>query len=240
MSIEENCTEKDWSGTTRKKKFTPGKVVIVTDTSYFWKRENKFGVMVFRARSLKRNILEKKIPYETIVHYQVWIQELQREWREVQAIASDGRNGIFKAFPGTPMQMCQRHQAEIIRRYLGKKTRILANKWLLAIADSLTKATRHTFKRSLEDWIITYKDFLDERNKHKKFKHTRTRSAYRSLVSHQDVLFTYQDYQWQIDIPNTTNTLESEFGWVKNALSIHRWLKTHRKWKVIQHYLSSR
>ena len=54
------------------------------------------------------------------------------------------------------MQMCQRHQAEIVRRYICKKTRIEANKELLDIVDSLPYINKQTFNGWLEDWYRRY------------------------------------------------------------------------------------
>jgi hypothetical protein len=50
-------------------------------------------------------------------------------------------------------------------------------------------------------------------------------------------LYTYKDYEWIIDIPNTTNSLESTFGHMKQKVWLHRWLKKHRKLKVIEQFL---
>lgn len=212
---------------------------MFVDVLYIWRWIRKFGVMVVRSWNLKRNILREQINYETIEFYKIWINKLQQEWRIILAIVCDGRRWIFQAFPWIPIQMCQSHQAEIIRRYIPKKTRIEANKELLDIVDSLPHISKQTFTVRLEDWCSRYSDFMKERNKNGWFKHKRTMSAYNSLKYHKQRLFTYEDYKWQIDIPTTTNSLESEFGHLKEVLWVHRWLRHRRKWKVIQHYLAS-
>jgi hypothetical protein len=63
--------------------------------------------------------------------------------------------------------------------------------------------------------ITNYKDWLNEQWVDKKgrkyYKHRRTISSYYSLRRNLPYLFVYQDYQWKIDIPNTTNWLETVF-----------------------------
>jgi hypothetical protein len=73
------------------------------------------------------------------------------------------------------------------------------------------------------DWRYTY-------------THNRTRSAYFSLKNNLKYLFIYHDF---IDLwmPNTTNSLESTWWHVWWKLNNHRWLKRHRKEKLIMSLL---
>ena len=65
------------------------------------------------------------------------------------------------------------------------------------------------------------------------FIHKRTRLAYSSLKNNLKYLFTYYDYIWVIDIPNTPNGLEWLFWHVKPKVSLHRGLKKERQIKLI-------
>lgn len=229
---KETRSRKDWE-----KKIIPWETVVIMDVSYKWKGRRKFWVLVFRCWLIRRNILWKQIPYETIEQYKRGIRELIKQWRKVLAIVCDGRRGILKSFPNIPVQMCQRHQAEIVRRYISRKSRWEANKELLDMADSLPHISKETFKVWLEDIYRRHKDFINEKNMKWWYKHKRTRSSYRSLAYHAPRLFTCQDHVWEIDIPNTTNSLEAEFGHLNEIVAVHRWLRSIRKRKVIDHYL---
>jgi len=46
-------------------------------------------------------------------------------------------------------------------------------------------------------------------------------------------LFVYQDYIWNLDIPNATNGIESVFSYIKYKVNLHRWLREDRKIKLI-------
>jgi hypothetical protein len=84
-------------------------------------------------------------------------------------------------------------------------------------------------------WIV-YENFLSERVLWKNWKlhyvHKRTRSAYKSLRNNLKYLFTWYDYLWTVDIPNTTNWLEWLFWHIKPKISLHRGLKKERKIKL--------
>ena len=133
--------------------------------------------------------------------------------------------------------MCNFHQVAIIRRYITKKPILQANKDLKELSSLLVRTDRETFEYTLECYWKYYKDFLQERWINKEWKsyfiHKRTRSAYYSLKNNLKYLFTYYDYMWVIDIPNTTNGLEWLFWHVKPKVSLHRGLKKERKIKLI-------
>jgi hypothetical protein len=63
--------------------------------------------------------------------------------------------------------------------------------------------------------------------------HRKTRSAYFSLKRNLKYLFIYQEYLWELDIPNTTNGIESLFSHIKYKVNLHRWLRKDRKLKLI-------
>jgi hypothetical protein len=51
-------------------------------------------------------------------------------------------------------------------------------------------------------------------------------------------LFVYQDYYWKLDIPHTTNWLETLFWHLKTKLRCHPWLRLDRKIKFITFLLN--
>lgn len=98
-------------------------VVIAMDSTYFGR---VFCAMVFRDMYSKQNLYWKFLPYETIAEYKSGIQWLTDNGFNVKAIVCDGRKGIFQAFQGIPIQMCQFHQVAIVTRYLTRWTLVLS------------------------------------------------------------------------------------------------------------------
>ena len=87
------------------------------DTTY-WGRN--FGVMLFKDAISKENLLKYYVKTETNAQYIEGIKELESSGFTILAIVCDGRRGLINSFKGIPVQMCQFHQASIIRRYITK------------------------------------------------------------------------------------------------------------------------
>ena len=217
---------------------TSGKCVLVMDTCYF-KRD--FGVMVFRDHTNRRNIFWKFIKHETLAEYRSGIDYLQMKGRDVLGIVCDGKRGLFSAFGGIPMQMCQFHQVAIITRYITRNPKLQAGIELKNLIHKLTKSSSADFTNLLSQWHQKWKGFLSEKTHNEQnnkwhYTHRRLRSAYRSLKTNLPYLFTYLEYP-DLDIPNTTNSLEGTFSNLKTKLRIHSGIKEWRKRKVIDEIL---
>lgn len=209
------------------------------DTVY-WGRG--YGVMVFRDWYNRENLLWKFLDYETIAHYKAGIQELTNKGFEVVAIVTDGRRGIFQAFEDIPVQMCQFHQMQIVKRYITSRPKLLAGIELKAIVDRLTRTDEPSFAGWLKDWHAKWQGFLNERTLNSitnvnNYTHSRIRSAYLSLKYNLPYLFTCQRFI-DIGIPNTTNSLDGSFSHLKDKVRVHHGLKRHRRQKLIEELLS--
>lgn len=208
-------------------------VILLIDTTYFW----DFWVMVFKDSYRNKNLHIKIVDNENNNDYKSWVKELEKAWWIIKAIVCDWRRWLLWWFWNIPTQMCNFHQVAIVRRYITKKPILEANKALKWISELLVKTDKETFSYYLDLYWKIYWDFLKERRLNSKWKfeyvHKRTRSAYFSLKNNLKYLFTYYDYIWQIDIPNTTNWLEWIFGHIRAKVSLHRWLKKERKIKLI-------
>lgn len=210
------------------------------DTTYFWR---DFWVMVYRSSSLKENIHYKQVVRENKQEYIDWIRHLLSEWRKIEAIVCDGKPWLFKAFWDIPVQMCVFHQKQIIRRYITKNPILEANQELNALVSMLWNITKREIESWLVNWHKRHKEFIEQISVNpvtwkRSYTHSRTRSAYRSLLRNLKYLYTYEDYQWKIDIPKTTNGLEWIFGHLKDKVRLHRWLRKDRKLKLIFELLS--
>ena len=213
---------------------------VVMDTTYF---RSDFGVMVFKNSLDKKILLKKYVKNETVKGYVEGIQEIARRGISVQAIVCDGRKGVIQAFPDIPVQMCQFHQVKIVTRYLTTKPKLKAAIELRKIALQLVRSTEEEFITMLDRWYAEWKKVLDERTydeetKKSFYTHKPLRSAYRSLKNNLPHLFVFEHWM-ELDIPNTTNTLDGQFSDLKSKLGNHNGLIMKRKKKLIDDYFKA-
>lgn len=215
-------------------------VIILMDTTY-WGRG--FGVMLFKDSITGENLLKYYVKTETNYLYQKGIEELQAHGFTILAIVCDGRRGLIQSFSRIPVQMCQFHQAAIIRRYITKNPKLQASKDLKAIVDLLKQTDKESFQGALTGWYSTWGSFLNERTINietckSHFTHKKLRSAYRSLKNNLPWLFTWYD-NIELNIPNTTNAIDGHFADLKNKLRNHNGLSLERKMKFIDGFLKA-
>jgi len=221
--------------------WVPQPTVIAADVT-FWGRHD--GVCVFRSPTLKRNLWWKEVTEETPRVYEEGLRALQAAGWTVTGAVIDGKRGVARVFEGIPVQMCQFHQVKIVTRYLTQKPKTQAGIELRALALRLVKSTETEFLLLLKSWQSQWKSFLDERTSCSRcrpklgpYTHRKLRAAYRSLITHFPLLFTYQTHQ-DLQIPNTTNTLDGMFSQIKNRLGVHRGAKKAFRYKLINEILS--
>lgn len=217
----------------------PKTTAILMDTCYFGR---SFGVMVFRDNLSKQNLYWKYVIYETIESYRQGIIHLQSKGWNITGIVCDGRRGIFPVFNPIPIQMCQFHQVAIITRYITRRPKLDAGKELKTILSKLPGSNQVSFENMIDTWYLKWKNFLAEKTLNPEtgrwhFTHRRIRSACRSLKTNMPYLFTYLEYP-NLDIPNTTNSLEGVFSNLKIKLQNHRGLKRERKIRFINEILA--
>jgi len=210
------------------------------DTTY-WGRN--FGVMLFKDAITKENLLKYYVKYETNKLYQQGIKELQSKGYVVLAIVCDGRRGLLSSFGDIPVQMCQFHQAAIIRRYITKNPRLQASIELNKLVRLMTQTDKESFIGALNEWFVKWEFFINERTINKEtgksyYTHKRLRSAYRSLNTNLKWLFTWYD-NIELGIPNTTNAIDGHFADLKNKLRNHNGLSLKRKMRFIDEFLKA-
>ncbi len=213
-------------------------VVVLMDTTY-WGRI--FGAMLFKDDITKENLLKYYVKNETNSIYRQGIEELKTRGYIIKAIVCDGRRGLIQSFENIPIQMCQFHQASIVRRYITKNPRMGAAIELKEITALMKQTDKESFEGALNEWYDRWKTFLNERTINKKtgksfFTHKRLRSAYRSLHTNLKWLFTWYDHI-ELNIPNTTNAIDGHFADLKNKLRNHNGLSIERKKKFIDEFL---
>lgn len=179
-----------------------------------------------------------------MAHYRYARLILEEKGWTFKAAVVDGRRGFLKVFEGMPVQICQFHQIKIVGRYLTSRPKTEAGKELLALVRTLTHTDEAAFSKGLETWHERWKDFISEKtvstfsNGKTKwhFTHKNVRSAYRSLATNLPNLFTYQKYP-ELNIPNTTNSLDGSFSALKKKLGVHHGLRRDRRYRVISKLL---
>ena len=134
------------------------------------------------------------------------------------------------------------HQQAIITRYLTCNPRLEAGVDLKQLASLLTISDKESWCKKLRDWHDKWGLFLKEKTHNPEtnrwhYTHRRLRSAYRSLKSHSEYLFTYLEYP-ELHMPNTTNSLEGCFSNLSSKLRNHPGLKMDKKIKITDHFLT--
>ena len=222
-----------------RKEPVPCETVIVADSTFF---KRPFGVCVLRADKIKQNIFWRFIDYERAETYRRGRVNIERKGFIITAAVTDGRSGVREVFADVPCQMCHFHQKQIITKHLTTKPKLEASIELKRIAETLCYTTEEEFTEMLDFWHKKWQPFLRERTTDTItgkwfYTHKKIRSAHNSLRKNLPYLFTYQKYP-ELNIPNTTNSLEGSFSHLKDLIKLHRGLKLKIKLKMIVEILS--
>jgi len=217
--------------------------VLILDATFFCR-----GYGILMARTLKKVLHWQEIASESIYEYKRFFQHLEEMGYKFSAFVVDGRPGVkqflIKKYPKMPIQLCQFHQIQIIKRYIPSKPKTEAAKKLRQIALGLTKIHKIDLERALYIWHAEYGDFLQEKTiedgtNRWHYTHRRLRSAYRSLINNLPYLFTFQS-QPKLKIPNTTNHCDGLFAHLKQKILIHRGISKKRRRLFLRKFLAVR
>ena len=96
----------------------PRAVVIVCDATFYGKKKDKLGTLVFKDILSGEVLIWKHVQSELTKDYKQLLQRLLDIGYEVKAIIIDGKRGLYKVFKGYPVQMCHFHQKKVIQRYI--------------------------------------------------------------------------------------------------------------------------
>jgi hypothetical protein len=193
-------------------------------------------LLTAREPNKKLNLGWAWIPSETKENYDLLRKDIESRGHTFVGVVLDGRTGIPKVFLGLPVQICQFHQLQIVRRKLTLRPETEAGQELLLIGLSISKKNELTFTKEVQDWYTKYQSFIDEKTyiigtRRWRYTHRRIRSAYNSIKRNLPYLFTYQKYP-ELNIPNTTNSLDGYWSRLKNLLSAHRGKSRERIRKI--------
>ena len=230
--------------TPTKTPLTPRDIILVADATFFGKRTDKFGVLVFKDAITSKVLCWRYIQTETVQDYVVLKQDLEHQGFKIRVVVLDGKRGLIQAFKGIPVQLCLFHIQATITRYLTKNPKLTPAKDLKEIAAYIQYVDESLFEEMLEEWFSKHEQFLKEKTFHEhskrwSYKHRRVRSAYRSLKTKMAFIFTYQKYK-HLSIPTTTNGLDGGvFAPLKNLLSAHKGISFELRKKLIDDFLNT-
>lgn len=218
-------------------KTEPEPVVCVFDATHI----GEDILLVARAPTLKANLGWAWIQSETKEAYAGLRSFVESKGFTLTGVVLDGRTGIPRVFEDIPVQICQFHQQKTVKKKLTLRPETEAGQELLSIGFSIAKADEKTFTRAVTEWHEKYKSFIEEKTyilgtRRWRHTHRRVRSAYLSLKRNLPFLFTYQKYP-ELEIPNTTNSLDGYWSRLKNLLSAHRGKSRERMMKMVTEIL---
>lgn len=210
----------------------PQPVVCIFDATHL----GEDTLLAARAPALKANLGWVWIEDETKEAYSLLRANLESRGFVLTAVVLDGRTGIPRVFSDIPVQICQFHMLQIVRRKLTLRPESEAGQDLLSLVFTIANTNEEVFSEALEKWYTAYEDFISERTytlgtKRWRYTHRRVRSAYLSLKRNTPFLFTYQKYP-HLNIPNTTNSLDGYWSRLKNLLTAHRGKSKERIRKI--------
>lgn len=217
----------------------PQPTVVVADTTFWGK---SYGVCVFRSPELKKNIWWHEVESERAATYHYGRKILEDQGWTFMAAVVDGRRGLARVFDDIPVQICQFHQMKRVTKYLTRRPETIAGQKLRAIMLTLPQSTEKTFTKILVEWHEQWNDFINEKTRiagcnRWHYTHKNVRSAYRSLKNNLPYLFMHRKYP-NLNIPNTTNSLDGMFSQLKSRLAVHRGLRRDRRYKAISEILT--
>jgi hypothetical protein len=224
------------------KTHNPRPIILVCDATFYGKRKDKLGTLVFKDDITKEILLWKHIESEKAADYRQMLKHLLELGYTIQSVTVDGKRGLYKVFDGYPIQMCLFHQKRIIQRYITLNPKLQAGKDLRIIASKLTQTNQTNFTKRLDAWYEKYGNFINEKTINPEtgksfYTHQKVRAAYRSLRANLSHLFIYKNIK-TLNIPTTTNTLEGgTFSPMKKKINTHSGMDKKLKLKMVDDYL---
>jgi len=224
------------------RQINPSIITIVADATFYGKKSDRLGTLVFKDVLNDKIVACKHIDTETASDYKQLVEELSKQGFVIQGVTIDGKRGVAKAFGDIPVQMCHFHQIAIIKRYLTSRPKLEASIELLKICRRLPTTTQSRFTEALSQWYEKHEAFINEKTLNPttlKYvsTHAKLVAAYRSLTTNLPYLFTYKNLK-EFKMPNTTNALDGGvFSHLKKLIKLHQGLAKKRKVKLIDEFL---
>ena len=217
----------------------PSKIHLVCDATFFRKRKDRDGLLIFFDSISKQVLWHKFIQSETKENYLEGLKFLEGKGFEILSVTIDGRRGIPIIFSKYPVQVCQFHvQKNILNRTtLNPKTECGIRLKYIATHFISERWNRQKFTKEIQNILQEFKGFLNEKNEKNQYVHRRLRSALFGIKLTLPYLFTYQDFP-SLNIPNTTNHIDGGVNTkLKELVRQHRGMRIDRRNKLLVNLL---
>lgn len=197
--------------------------------------------MLFQDASSGKILYRKFVKNETNRDYLDGLRYIAERGTVIKAVVCDGHVGLLQAISFCPIQMCQFHQFQIVRRFLTNNPHLPAGVELFALMRRMFSMRKEEFITAFDKWCDKWEEFLNERTIliSGKTTHRRLRTARRSIKTHLPWLYTCEEYP-DIQIPNTTNLLEGFNSQLKRALHNHNGLNEANRKKFIDGFINTK
>ena len=220
--------KREWANT-----HLSGEGFVHMDVTY-WGRN--FGVLLALDNQTGKPLYMAFVKNETVKEYEDAVSSIKGRGFSIRGLIIDGKQSLFKTFSDYPIQMCQFHMKQIIRRYLTLNPRLLAARDLRDLVGRLHRSDGAYFEKDFQDWKEKWKDVIGHKSLHKDGKmyytHRRLRSAMNSLNFYLPYLFTFQREDCR-GMPNTNNKIEGTFTDLKKNLNNHSGLTLENRKRFI-------
>ena len=210
-----------------------GEGFVHLDVTY-WGRS--FGVLLALDSQTGKPLYMAFVKSETVKDYEEAVSSIKERGYTIRGLIIDGKPTLFKTFSAYPIQMCQFHMKQIVRRYLTLNPKMLASRELKDLTARLHRADEADFKEDYHEWKEKWKATISHKSLHKDGKlhytHRRLRAAMNSLDFHLPYLFTFQREGCK-GMPNTNNKIEGTFTDLKKNLNNHSGLTQKNRKRFI-------
>lgn len=210
-----------------------GEGFVHLDVTY-WGRG--FGVLLALDNKTGSPLYMTFVKSETVKDYAEAVSSITERGYSIRGLVIDGKQALFKTFSDYPIQMCQFHMKQIVKRYLTQNPKMQAGRSLKELTSKLHKMDENDFKKDYQEWKEKWKDTINHKSLHKDGKmhytHRRLRSAMNSLNFYLPYLFTFQREDC-MGMPNTNNKIEGTFTDLKKNLNNHSGLTMENRKRFI-------
>ena len=160
----------------------------------YWGRN--FGVLLALDNHTGKPLYVAFVKSETVKDYEDAVNSIKNRGYTIRGLIIDGKQSLFKTFSDYPIQMCQFHMKQIVRRYLTLNPKMHVSRELKNLVCRLHMTAELDFKKDYQEWKEKWKDTIAHKSLHKDgrmhYTHQRLRAAMNSLNFYLPYLFTYQ------------------------------------------------
>ncbi len=220
------------------------KVNLIIDGTYF---KNGICLVLYRDYHIKFTQLYRLTDGEHYSEIKEDLLNLLKLGVQIESVTCDGHKSIIKAvkevLPDIPMQRCLVHIQRDCRIWLTKNPQSIAGYHLKEIVSKLHLINTHKelsfWLLDLHYWFIEYEAYINEKSYNLEtnrywYTHKMVRRSFMTIKRALPDMFHYLD---NLNIPKTSNSIESFFGHMKGHLNIHRGLSYKHRKQFIMWYL---